>query len=42
MGGCGARTIVNAWLRLEHVHRDALARERQGGDASDRPAADNQ
>src|SRR5262245_65942840 len=42
MGGRGAWTIVDAGLRLQPVHRDTLARQRQRGDASDRPTAGNQ
>ena len=42
VGGRRARHVVDFGLGLEHVHRQPLAGERQGGDDSDRSAAGNQ
>src|SRR5262249_14089646 len=42
MRGCGARAVVDARLRLEHVDWETRPRQRQRGDASDRPAAGHQ
>src|SRR5215475_903245 len=42
VGGGGARAVIDARFRLEHVYGDALARQRERGNDADRSAAGNQ
>ena len=42
MGGGGARTVIDAPVGLEHVHRDALARQRERRDDAHRSASRDQ